>query len=152
MQHLSIFLRPTLSLSGHQGDRRRTCSGAWRNAAPEVAQRRALFDAMVAAPTPQPSQPQQQQHYYELPIPLVSHPRSKFRGAFTKPSASVDSAQSGSHGGGRVGGWEGGRSRHPTRVPSAPARAHAPTTHQPHCASTNAPALFKFGLAHNARA
>ena len=55
MQHLSIFLRPTLSLSGHQGDRRRTCSGAWRNAAPEVAQRRALFDAMVAAPTPQPS-------------------------------------------------------------------------------------------------
>ena len=55
MQHLSIFLRPTLSLSGHQGDRRRTCIGAWRNAAPEVAQRRALFDAMVAAPTPQPS-------------------------------------------------------------------------------------------------
>ena len=48
----------------------------------------------------QPQQ-QQQQHYYELPIPLVSHPRSKFRGAFTKPSASVDSAQSGSHGGGR---------------------------------------------------
>jgi hypothetical protein len=55
----------------------------------------------------QPQQ-QQQQHYYELPIPLVSHPRSKFRGAFTKPSPSVDSAQSGSNGGGREGGREGG--------------------------------------------
>jgi hypothetical protein len=93
----------------------------------------------------------QQQHYYELPIPLVSHPRSKFRGAFTKPSPSVDSAQSGSHGGTKkVNLFQ--RSRHPTRVPSTPALAHAPTTHQPHCAPTNAPALFKFGLAHNARA
>ena len=155
MQHLSIFLRPTLSLSGHQGDRRRTCIGAWRNAAPEVAQRRALFDAMVAAPTPQPS------HNNNNNITMNSQSRwSPTHAAnFAAPSQSraprwiLHKADPTGEGGGRtkkVNLFQ--RSRHPTRVPSTPALAHAPTTHQPHCAPTNAPALFKFGLAHNARA
>ena len=153
MQHLSIFLRPTLSLSGHQGDRRRTCIGAWRNAAPEVAQRRALFDAMVAAPTPQPS------HNNNITMNSQSRWSPTHAANFAAPSQSraprwiLHKADPTGEGGGctkKVNLFQ--RSRHPTRVPSTPALAHAPTTHQPHRAPTNAPALFKFGLAHNARA
>jgi hypothetical protein len=44
------------------------------------------------------------------------------------------------------------RSRHPIRVPSTPALAHAPPTRKAHRAPTHTSALFTFLLARNARA
>jgi hypothetical protein len=128
MQHLSIFLRPTLSLSGHQGDRRRTCSGAWRNAAPEVAQRRALFDAMVAAPTPQPS------HNNNNNITMNSQSRwSPTHAAnFAAPSQSraprwiLHKADPTGE-----GGWEAGREGDPATLHECLPPQHSPTLRPP---------------------